>query len=135
MTAGNIPVDDQNRPQIKGVQRTYLIFLEMKDTISKPLWDTAWIKNVGFLIQALKIEQDKIKIGRTAADQKEVNITPQPGSSLWQLLLTPLPNIPQTIDPQNKLDGSEIILKGEWQGKQANYTVKEVVELEKLFME
>ena len=135
MTAGNIPVDDQNRPQIKGVQRTYLIYLEMEDTISKPQWDTAWVDSTAFSIAALKIAQENITIGKTAFDQQDVTLKAQPGNTLWQLLLTPLPHSLQLAETQNKLESNKVVLVGTWKGKNVSYTIKEIVELERIFMQ
>ena len=127
MTAGNIPIE--------GVQRTYLIYLEMEDTISKPQWDTAWVDSTAFTIAALKIAQENITIGKTAIDQQEVTIKAQPGNTLWQLLLTPLPHSLQLVEIQNKLESNKVVLVGTWKGKNVSYTIKEIVELERIFMQ
>ena len=132
VTAGNIPVNDQGHPQAKGAQKTYLVYIETEDTITKPQWDTAEILNSKFRIQPLKIDQDIITIGRSAQGQTEISLKAQPGWQLWQLLLTPLPSSPQIIDKQ---ENSEILISGQWKGKAVSYRIKEIIELEKLFME
>lgn len=134
-TAGTIRVDDQNRPQSKGVKKIYLIYLEMEDTISKPQWDTAWIEGAAFSIQPLKIEQENIVIGKTATDQKEISLTAKPGYRLWQLLLTPISFSTQINDIQDQTKEPAVTLSGSWRGEKVNYKIKGVTELERVFME
>jgi len=134
-TAGTVPVDDQNRPQSKGLKKTYLIYLEMEDTISKPQWDTAWIEGAAFSVEPLKIEQENIVIGKAAADQKEIALSAKAGSVLWQLLLTPISFSTQTSDIQDKTKELAVVLSGTWKGEKVKYKIKEVTELERTFME
>lgn len=135
VTAGNIPVDQQNRPQTKGVQRTYLLYLEIEDTINQPQWDTAWVNSAAFTIQPLKIGKDSITIGKTSTDQKTVSLKAASGYSLWQLLLTPAASFTQNSEGQDEPAENRILLSGLWKGKRVNYHIKEMIELERIFME
>ncbi|RYZ90865.1 MAG: hypothetical protein EOP04_02565 [Proteobacteria bacterium] len=134
-TAGTVPVNDNNRPQSKGVKKIYLIYLEVVDTISKPQWDTAWIEDAAFSVQPLKIEQDSIFIGTSSSDQKKISLTASAGYFLWQLLLTPISFSTQRNDIQDKTKKPAVTLSGTWKGKEVNYKIKEITELERIFME
>jgi len=134
ITAGNISVDDQNRPQTKGVQRNYVLYIETEAT-GQPLWDTAWINGEAFTIQPLKITTDSIVIGRTAKSLETVSLKPRSGYSLWQLLLTPSLSSTQHNDPQEKRAKTEILLLGGWKGKRVKFREKNIIELERIFME
>ena len=133
--AGTIPVDQQGKPQDNGVKKTYLIYLEIEDTVSKPRWDTAWIGNSAFTIAPFKIEQDSITIGKTATNQESVSLSARPGYILWQLLLTPLLRSPQSNTLSKNAATDEVVLSGLWKTKRVRYSIKGVTELEKLFME
>ena len=135
MTAGNIPVDNQGRPQSSGIQTAHLVYLELADTIDKPQWDTAWIKGTAYTIQPFKITQLPVTPGKVKETQEPVNLTAGPGNSLWQLLLTPLTKATPTEEIITKMKQHPIVLSGWWRGKKAMYTIKEQTELETVFGE
>ena len=134
-TAGNIPVDHQNRPQTSGIKRTYLIYIELKDTISKPQWDTARINDITFIVQPLKIGQDSLRIGNSVNGQTPIILSPKDGYVMWQLLLTPIVSSTQPSDAQDKWISTDVILSGVWSGERVKFRIKEIKELERIIME
>src|SRR5215204_347490 len=65
ITAGNIPVDQNNNPTTSGVQKAHLVYIETRADVIKPIWDTAWVDGVANSIQPIKIVQDKFSPGKT----------------------------------------------------------------------
>ena len=58
ITAGNIPVDQNNNPTTSGVQKAHLVYIETKADVLKPIWDTAWVDGVANSIEPIKIIQN-----------------------------------------------------------------------------
>lgn len=133
MTAGNIPVDENNRPLTSGVQKIHLVYIETK-TDEKPAWDTAWIEGKTYATELLKITQDQINIGKIKDGDKDVIVQPQPGNTLWQVMFTPVPptNFSKTLSTKNP---TEILLRGFWKNERVIYKVKGQTELATVFGE
>jgi hypothetical protein len=93
------------------------LYLELEDTIGKPQWDRAWIKGAAYTIQPIKITGDSLVIGKTKGAQQTVSLLPKTGNSLWQLLLSPLPQITPSRELQKKIENHAVVLSGLWKGK------------------
>ena len=133
MTAGNIPVDENNRPLTSGVQKIHLVYIET-NIDEKPAWDTAWIEGKTYSTQLLKIAQDQIIIGKLKDGERDVIIQPEPGNILWQLMLTPVQQTQNSYALSTK-DQNDILLRGIWKNKRVLYKVKGQTELATVFGE
>jgi hypothetical protein len=130
ITAGNIPVDHNNRPTTSGVQTVHIIYIETAP-MQEPVWDTAWVEGKPFSIQMLKIPGNKATIGKTKDEQKEVMVQAAAGNMLWQLLLTPISSSTKSLTSKK----APILLRGKWKGKRVMYEIKKHTELATIFAE
>ena len=132
MTAGNIPVDDNNKPRTSGVQKAHLIYIETGPDTTLPKWDTAWVDGTAFSTSVVRIIQEKVEIGKTKSGEKDVVIQPAEGNILWQIMLNPL----QVAHKANEhISKNAVVLSGVWKKRRVNYDIKEETELAPVFGE
>jgi len=134
MTAGNIPVDENNQPLSSGVQKIHLLFIETK-VQEAPNWDTAWIEGKGYTTELLKITQAQLNIGKIKDGTEEVIIKPDNGNTLWQAMLTPVQQNQQFSYSLSTNNPKEILLMGTWKNKRVIYKIKKQTELATVFGE
>jgi len=133
MTAGNIPVDENNQPLTSGVQKVHLVYIEARADLPEPIWDSAWIDGSAYLIRPIKLLQDKIDLGKTKEGGQNITLQAEKENALWQLMLNPLLRIEYNEEQDKKIKEHSIILTGLWKNKRVNYTIKNQIELETIF--
>jgi len=132
--AGTVRVDDNGKQLNSGVSKQHLIYIETKGSGPLPTWQTAWIDQQPYSVQAVEITNPDQVIGKTPEGNDAV-VHAKPGNKLWQLVVTPKQEAVEDAALQTKINESKIVLVGTWKDKPFSYTISEEEPLQVLQMQ
>lgn len=129
--AGTIRVDENGRPMNSGITTQHLIYVETKTKKPLPKWETAWVEQKPYSIQAVEVTTINQVIGKTK-DGKDVLVGASDGHQLWQLVLTPASAVAKDSVLKEKIMKNVIVLTGTWKNKSFTYQITKEQQLQTL---
>ena len=136
ITAGNIPVDQNNNPTTSGVRKNHIIYVETgssSETI--PEWQAAWVEGIPFNVEPIVIKKGEVHLGPLKNETKEVVIKSKKGNQLWQLMLGNKIELEADSTLKELTQKNKIVITGKWKGSPFNYPIAEEQQLAKTFGE
>ncbi|HMU46313.1 MAG TPA: hypothetical protein PKC72_08100 [Chitinophagaceae bacterium] len=122
---GNIPVDMNGEP-LPGFRGDTVQTIYIETSVKDIKWDSAWKQNNAYIIISTPVNEAKIDVGLPKNGDQHIFIEAKEGNYLWRLDLL---LIDAGINPPFKLNGDEVILRGNYKGKIIEHKVSNLVEL------
>lgn len=82
--AGTIAVDDNGRPLTRGVDTSYVIFVEVPATANIS-WQKGWINNAAFTLSASPVNENSLQVGYGEGMNKPIVLKASAGNKLWRI--------------------------------------------------
>src|SRR4051812_48718819 len=103
--SGTVKVDNNGRPVNNAASKTHLIYIETSPNEILPQWEQAWADGKAYSIKTVQVVNANQTIGKTT-DNKDVSVIARPGNLLWQLVLTPQPQITPDAAMKDKMQNN-----------------------------
>ncbi len=136
ITAGNIPVDQNNTPTSSGVRKNHIIYVETQsNSETTPEWQAAWVEGVSYNIEPIVIQKAAVHLGPLKNGTEEVVVKAKKGNQLWQLMLGKKMDLQPDSTLKALIQKNKIVITGKWKGSPFNYPIEAEQQLAKTFGE
>jgi hypothetical protein len=121
---GIIPAVPGQNKQRSYSDTAYVIYLQANQ---KPAWTKARNSNQSFRIETTVINESPVTVGIEKTSGKEIKLTPEDGQQLYRLTLKKEMG---NNKPEKRVNGGEMLLEGEVNGKSVFHLVRRFTELQ-----